>query len=123
MNERKHTYNENAEEGLVQVFSVHSAQGKDWRTIDLVDGTPKVTNKGAVERRQITLLKQDYFWRLCTEIIPVTNHYIHSSIFKLSKLTNQVLSVHGGVSTPLSFVFLLFKTLLFNSFSATPLCS
>lgn len=97
-NERKHTYNESAEEGLVQAFSIHSAKEKDWRTINDLSDSLKGAQKGGVEHRQITLLKQDFFWRLCSEIIPDTNHYIHSPIFKLSKLTNDILSVHGGVS-------------------------
>ena len=97
-NERKHTYNESAEEGLVQAFTMHSSQHKDWRTIDLVDGATKTTSKHGVEVKQIALLKQDYFWRLCSDIIPETTHYIHSNLFKISKLTTEILSVHGGVS-------------------------
>jgi len=114
-NERKHTYNESAEEGLVQAFCVHSAQGKDWRTIDLVDDSPKTTNKSGVEQRQITLLKQDYFWKLCSEIIPNTNHYIHSSLFKLSKLTSEVLSVHGGVRSKSNISTIISSYVLFHS--------
>ncbi|KAH0834046.1 hypothetical protein J3R83DRAFT_11311 [Lanmaoa asiatica] len=87
-NKRKHVYMENVKECIIQLWMMHNAKQQDWKSIDMVPGLCATSNS----YKQLTLLGLDYFWYLCATIIPQTNHYIHSSIFKIGSLSKDILS-------------------------------
>lgn len=73
---------------------MHNAKNQDWKSIEIEPGLRSTSNG----YKQLTLLSLDFFWYLCATIIPHSDHYIHSPIFKLSSLWSEILSPEGGVS-------------------------
>lgn len=94
-NQRLYSYAESAEEGIIQTFKMMRSQKKTWRDCVVVQGARTQSHGYKIT----TLLQQDYVWKLMETIVDIpSTHYVHSDIFKMSRLTSDLISEHGGVS-------------------------
>lgn len=94
-NQRLYVYAETAEEGVIQTYKILTSAKQDWKSIPVVTGLRSTSNRYRIN----ALLTQDFVWRLFQSLLGMTStHYIHSDIFKISSLTTNLLSPHGGVS-------------------------
>ncbi|KAF8121159.1 hypothetical protein EV363DRAFT_1187245 [Boletus edulis] len=93
-NQRLYVYAETAEEGVIQTFKILISSKQDWKNIPVVTGLRPTSNRYRIN----ALLTQDFVWRLFLSLLGITStHYIHSDIFKISSLTTNLISPHGGI--------------------------
>ncbi|KAF8120880.1 hypothetical protein EV363DRAFT_1187669 [Boletus edulis] len=93
-NQRLYVYAETAEEGVIQDFKMLISVKQDWKNIPVVTGLRATSNRYRIN----ALLTQDFVWRLFLSLLGITStHYIHSDIFKISSLTTNLISPHGGI--------------------------
>ncbi|KAF8119279.1 hypothetical protein EV363DRAFT_1200505 [Boletus edulis] len=93
-NQRLYVYAETAEEGVIQTFKTLIASKQDWKNIPVVTGLRSTSQRYRIN----SLLTQDYVWRLFLSLLGMSStHYIHSDIFKISSLTTNLMSPHGGM--------------------------
>ncbi|KAG9308143.1 hypothetical protein JVU11DRAFT_12445 [Chiua virens] len=98
-NLRLYSYAETAEEGIVQTFRMMKINNETWRDCHVKTGSRSQSQQYKIR----SLLQQDFIWKLMETIVDIpSTHYIHSDIFKISKLTQQLLSEHGGLLAALA---------------------
>lgn len=82
------------------MFKEMRVDGKKWHEFKLDKDTKSYTPAYKIGQ----LLCQDYVFRVLEVIVDNSfNHYTHSDVFKISTLTKDMLSVHGGVSPTFGF--------------------
>ncbi|KAG9310759.1 hypothetical protein JVU11DRAFT_8607, partial [Chiua virens] len=93
-NQRLYSYAETAEEGVIQLFKLMQSQDKQWTDVTIESGLR--SQKAGYKIRM--LLQQEYVWRLLEKIAGTSNtHYTHSDIFKITRLTSDLISEYGGM--------------------------
>ncbi|KAF8125065.1 hypothetical protein EV363DRAFT_1299322 [Boletus edulis] len=93
-NQRLYSYAESAEEGIIQTYLMMVSEGKTWTHCEVPLGL-RTQSQGY---KIASLLQQDYVWKLMETIVDMNEtHYVHSDIFKMTRLTNDLLSEHGGL--------------------------
>ncbi|KAF8122102.1 hypothetical protein EV363DRAFT_1183630 [Boletus edulis] len=93
-NQRLYSYAESAEEGIIQTYLMMVSNDKKWTDCEVAVGLRTKSNGYKIA----SLLQQDYIWKLMETIVNINEtHYVHSDIFKISRLTNNLLSEHGGL--------------------------
>jgi len=77
------------------MFKMMKFNGETWRDCQI-----KARSRSQSHPQKIrVLLQQDFVWKVMETIVDIpSTHYIHSDIFKISMLTQDLLSEHGGVS-------------------------
>ncbi|KIJ57929.1 hypothetical protein HYDPIDRAFT_34670, partial [Hydnomerulius pinastri MD-312] len=76
------------------MYRLMVASGRNWRDMHAPHGVRPASNPG----KQYQLLGLDYANKLFQHLLhPSTNHYIHSSICKLSTLHSDLISPFGGL--------------------------
>ncbi|KAF8125067.1 hypothetical protein EV363DRAFT_1105774, partial [Boletus edulis] len=93
-NQRLYSYAETAEEGIIQTYLMMVSHKKTWMNCEVAQGLRPQSHGYKIT----SLLQQDYVWKLMDTLVDMNEtHYVNSDIFKMTRLTNDLLSEHGGL--------------------------